>query len=316
MDIYSYINSPDVAQYCREINRVWTPFEMAALISRSERHTIREKHSAFRELMKEYPDMPTKANRIVKSYESFHEKLVELMDYEEQTLTLLMKTEAGTVYSYRAWWQGEYKQSESVYTTYEKVWTAVREEWERDETFPIVVSKIFPNDRGRIDVYANYDGDLYSIDIFYDAPTRLQWYPQLHSAESWAALMDSRTLFHSQYIDIPAPFQRGDILTIAQNQFYREDAPLLLLDRLDCDDPVMLARHLAQGDDSDRVAWGFSVDGNGRLYHNHIVHYDQLVYFAGRPEGANALLHYISLYMKEQIHLPELLAAYHQILFQ
>ena len=59
MDIYSYINSCDVAQHCREINKVWTPFEMAVLISRSK-HQISEKHTAWTELMNEYLDMPTK----------------------------------------------------------------------------------------------------------------------------------------------------------------------------------------------------------------------------------------------------------------
>lgn len=311
MDIYSYINSPDVAKHCREINKIWTPFEMAALISRSDRHTIHEKHSAWHELMKEYSDMPTTVSHMVKSYESFHEKLVELIDYEERTLALFMTAEAGAVYSYRAWWYGEYKRSESVYTTYDKVWAAVREEWERDETFPIVVSKILPDSMGRIDVYVNYDGDPYSINIFYDDQTRLQWYPHLPSDESWAALADARTLFQSQYLVIPVPFKRGDILTIAQTPLYKADNPLILLfDGLNCDDPVK------DGDDTDMLAWGVSVDGNGQLYNNHITHHDQLVYFAGKLEGTDALLHYVSLYMKDQIDLPELLAAYRQILFQ
>ena len=34
MDIYSYINSRDVAEYCREIGKVWTQFEMAVIIAR------------------------------------------------------------------------------------------------------------------------------------------------------------------------------------------------------------------------------------------------------------------------------------------
>lgn len=63
LDIYNYINSRDVAKHCREINKVWTPFEMAVLISRSNR-PISEKHSAWCGLMNEYPDMPTPANSI------------------------------------------------------------------------------------------------------------------------------------------------------------------------------------------------------------------------------------------------------------
>lgn len=38
LDIYNYINSPDVAKHCRKISKLWTPFEMAVLISWSNRN--------------------------------------------------------------------------------------------------------------------------------------------------------------------------------------------------------------------------------------------------------------------------------------
>lgn len=44
LDIYNYINSPDMAKHCREINKLWTPFEMSVLISRSNRN-IRKRFS-------------------------------------------------------------------------------------------------------------------------------------------------------------------------------------------------------------------------------------------------------------------------------
>ena len=61
MDIYGFINSRDVAAHCREINKVWTPFEMAVIIGRSDK-TMSEKHAAWRELITDYPDMPTVEN--------------------------------------------------------------------------------------------------------------------------------------------------------------------------------------------------------------------------------------------------------------
>jgi len=35
MDIFSFIDSHDIADHCREINKVWTPFEMAIIIGRN-----------------------------------------------------------------------------------------------------------------------------------------------------------------------------------------------------------------------------------------------------------------------------------------
>lgn len=317
LDIYSYLNSPDVAKYCREIGKIWTPFEMAALISRSERHSISEKHSAWCELMNEYPDMPTKENHNFKSYESFHAKLVELIDYEEQTLALFKKLEAGAIYAYKGWRHGEYHRphSEAVYTTYDKVWAAIREDWERDEVSEIVISKIFPDDMGRIVAHADYDGNLYSIDTFCDEQTHLQWYPYLKMVD-WEKFIDSIRLLNSQYIDIPVPFKRGDILTEVQNRRCADNPIIFVLDSLDRDDPVMFARHLENGDETDMTAWGFAVDEDGMLHNDHMVYYDQLVYFDGKLEGKKALLHYVCLFIHDKIYLPELLTMQCRILLQ
>ena len=54
MDIYNFIRSRDVADYCREINKVWNTFEMALIIGRSSIPVI-EKHKAWRELIRMLP---------------------------------------------------------------------------------------------------------------------------------------------------------------------------------------------------------------------------------------------------------------------
>lgn len=298
MDIYNYINSRDVAQHCREINKVWTPFEMAVLISRSNR-PISEKHSAWWELMNEYQDMPTPASFLFESYESFHEKLVKLIDYEEQTLALFRKSEPGAVYSYKVWWKGEYHHDESVYSTYDKAWAGVREVWERGEVSEIVISKIFPDDMGSIDAHADYDGNIYSIYPHCDKQTRA----------------DSIGLFKSQYIDIPVPFKRGDILTASLNPLRDDQRSIFVLDCLDRDDPVTFARHL-QGDDTDMSGWGFFVDENGILYGDHIMSYDSFVYYNGKLERKDALLHYVNLFINDKIGLPELLTMQCRILLE
>lgn len=222
MDIYTFLNSRDVAQHCRKINKVWTPFEMAALISRSNR-PISEKHTAWRELMNAYPDMPIKENRVFKRYESFHEKLVELINYEERTIALFMKSESDAVYTYKVWQNGEcHRHAESVYSTYDKVWAAVRADWERDEASEIVISKMFSDDMGKFNIHADYDGNIYSIYSFGEEQSS----------------KDSIGLFNSQYIDIPVPFKRGDILTTSLTPLDENKKIILVLDCLDRDDSV------------------------------------------------------------------------------
>ena len=81
MNIYSFIRSKDVAAYCREIGKTWNTYEMAVIIGRSHR-TIAEKHEAWRELIKSYPDMPTPKNR----YKSIHKELDRFMDIQDREL--------------------------------------------------------------------------------------------------------------------------------------------------------------------------------------------------------------------------------------
>ena len=98
MDIYAFINSPDVAAHCCEINKTWTPFEMAVIIGRSRRPMI-DRHTAWRALINEYPDMATPATSYYDSYPSLHRLLAELIEYEERELALFKTSETGAVYT-------------------------------------------------------------------------------------------------------------------------------------------------------------------------------------------------------------------------
>lgn len=49
MDIYSFINSKDIEAHCRKIGYHFNPLESAYLIWQSAKHSIEEKHKAYRE---------------------------------------------------------------------------------------------------------------------------------------------------------------------------------------------------------------------------------------------------------------------------
>ena len=87
MDIYNFIRSRDVAEYCRKIGKKWDTCEMAAIIDRSYRPLV-EKHAAWQELIDEYPDMPYTLCMVdsvclldsAYKIDSIHERLRELID--------------------------------------------------------------------------------------------------------------------------------------------------------------------------------------------------------------------------------------------
>jgi hypothetical protein len=88
MDIYKFLESPQIAEHCRKLGQTWNPFEMAIIIGHSER-SIFQKHIAWRELMTNYPDVPTFETKDYPRYESFHSRLLEFINYEEKIISSL-----------------------------------------------------------------------------------------------------------------------------------------------------------------------------------------------------------------------------------
>jgi len=140
MDIYKIIESGDryrmkeIADHCRKIDQVWTPFEMAVIIGRSSL-PIAEKYTAWRELINNYPDSPTvehfsyRSEYKFVSYDSYHEKLTEFMEYEKRLEALFMMQEENAVYRYEINLDGplDYYSSNAHYLTFAEAWSSAIE---------------------------------------------------------------------------------------------------------------------------------------------------------------------------------------------
>ena len=300
MDIYSYINSCDVAEYCRKINKTWTTFEMAFIIDRSNR-PLSHKQIAWCELITDYPDMSAPKNMHNVEFDSLHIELDKLIDYNEHKIAFFNTQEAGAVYTYKVLVKREnkYRYSDTVFTSFEKTMGDINNSWERNEVTEITITKSFiddiDNDKGNMEAYLDYDGNIYYV---------LGYYPDLVSEDEIIEL----DLF---YVDIPVPFKCGDILTTKDDS--EDNSNIFILDSLISDDPRLYARALnGEGSDaSDMSGWGLFIDDGGVLYREHTGGHDYFRYYHGKLEGKERLLHYVSLYLqgeKDEIGLSELLA--------
>ena len=305
MDIYSYINSPDVAKHCHEVGKVWTPLEMAVLIDRSQR-PIAEKHVAWREIIAEYPDMPV--NDKGGSHESLHKKLAERIDYEEHLLEIFKKTEAGAVYRYNDW-SGFYTDPDHVFDNFATALSDAVKYYGhlRDRVHVIRMTKSFINDDDSMTAFFNNDDNLDCVQI---SGSRKQ-------GELFPDITKTGCAFDA-YVDIPMPFKRGDILTYHKGWDKEDDGIIFVLDSFDRDDPKWLEKH-ASGrlrSAAEKVR-GFCVEESGQLY-DYVSEYDheQLAYYRGKLEGHQRPLHYISLYLKDKIRLSELLTMQCKIILQ
>jgi len=165
MDIYSFLNSKDIADHCRKINHTWNPFEMAVIIGISIR-PMADRHVAWRELIDHYPEMATPKGYHHESYPSLHEKLAEAIEYEElyhtNALALFKKPEQGAVYMYRV--TGTYGRTDritsridicnTVFSSLEAVFADMKNDYEREEIQRIKIVKSHLDD---VDVFCKIE---------------------------------------------------------------------------------------------------------------------------------------------------------------
>ena len=309
MDIYSYINSPDVAAHCREINKTWSPFDMAVIVGRSRR-LIAEKHAAWRQIVAENPDMPTPKNMHVKQYDSLHQAIASVINYEERVLSLFKTPGLNTVYTYKIKIQCEYCYSESVFTTLENAIKDIQKSYERDELESIMMIRVSADSSNRIELFIDYDGAPYCIYRIGKATE------ELITFESIPIDFDYDMFTDRFFVDIPMPFKRGDILTTKAWQYDRHSIFVLESSVFDNAEFYERSVHHKFGDGSDLTGWGYFIGDRGDLYGDHTEQHDCFEYYRGNLEGDKSLLHYVSLYLKDEIGLPELLAMQCRIMLQ
>jgi hypothetical protein len=131
MNIYDYIDfnyhtddpTTETAEYCQSIGQTWTPFEMAVIIGRGG-CSITERHAAWRELISDYPDMPTIPNSMCPVYESLHSVLRELIAYDECLMSLIKRQEPGAFYEYSIGGEQnpEYYRTRIKFNTFNEAW--------------------------------------------------------------------------------------------------------------------------------------------------------------------------------------------------
>ena len=314
MDIYDFLRSRDVSQHCRKINKTWNTCEMAIIISRSGR-TLKEKHAAWNELIKKYPDMEAIKNMHHIEFESIHKKLTEIMDYDRYIMDYdryimerFYMPETGAVYKYSVWWNGESRGSEDIFPSFEKALSNVKDNWEHDEVTEIFIEKLFlaneEDEAASIGTTFDFDGNLYDLNAVCDEKTHKKWFPGVDYYEA-----SNHMLCTCFYVDIPTPFERGDILVISDNITRFMQSHVFVLDFLSHNNPKWLGRALRGecADGSDLVGWGFFVSDNGILYGDHAMDHDCFEYYKGKLEDNNSLLHYVGLYLKDEIDLAALL---------
>ena len=312
MNIYNYLNSPDIAAHCEKIGHVFNPLEMAVIIALSKK-TMKEKHTAWRAVIADYPDMPIKWKGF-QVRDSLHEYLWELIAFEERFLSEFFEHSHECVFRpYIVRDNDRLNTGIGCYYTAEKAWKAIRKSsknWLADKITHVKIYKerIAGIESKSDEVWVNSDGEVFMYTVWEN--DHAHGHGRRHGQPiEW---------LEEIFIHIPVPFQKGDLVELVDDSNFVGDGPRprVLQDLLHWqpDYEKQLSGELVCGY-FERIAWTYFMDEEGRLRVNHLSGYFyDLKYYTDECKGYDRFLPYLSYFIKEdKVDVGVLIRAYDKV---
>ena len=97
---YEFINSKDIREHLRKLDYPLTPVQCAFLVRQSKRHTLKEKHEAWEDIIATMPDCPVERRINCKGWDSLHDMLRRYIAFERKCLSLFEREDSNAFYDY------------------------------------------------------------------------------------------------------------------------------------------------------------------------------------------------------------------------
>lgn len=316
-DIYSFINSSAIQNYCREIKHKFTAVEAAYLIWASENHSIEDKRKAFLTLIEKFPDMEIAERPWTPYIKSLHDFLNKFIEIENKYISIFYKDEQNCVYSYEIWYPCDenYCCDSRLFTKFQACYKEIQK-----------------------DVYEfmDYKGKGYDISFVY-IKVKKQWLNltdfekvkeitllidhnnnpmDIYDCHTIISDEDSEILdaFRGMWPEIPTPFKKGDILTY-KNKHNRGCEPFVLntIPYWENAVPEVTLKHFRnRGDESDLAADIYGMSEDGTIFRDHGPCYLDMEYYE-EMEDSKKFLAVLSGFLKNEYDVAVLIEAYDYI---
>jgi len=290
MNIYDFFNSPDVAEYCRSIGHTFNALESAVMINQSSNKTLVEKHEAYKFIINEFPDMAIPKRNI----RSVHDALKFLINYEKQLVEKLMTPEPNMVYQASICEKrfGTYT-ANSLFTSYEKALADVIDE--DDDILYYTMKKLRLNSSEEyINAEISKSGEI----------TWIENHTYKFDENDYNDEEEEKIRVVDCYIDVPVPFKHGDL--VEMNNYNSSMGNLYVFEDIIRNNLELHNRLLYDNDTSDMTAYIY-YQYNGFIHHDCVHFYPDMKYCKRELYGEELLLKYLSLYIKNEICVCDLL---------
>ena len=318
MNIYKYIRSKDVREYNEKIKRKFTATESAFLVWLNYEITLKEKHDAWREIMRDMKDeeVPKRVNADYTP--SLFALLDKFINTDNRLIEEFYKKDERTVYSYRYICKGDSSFGEDFGRIYSDL-GYIQGELRKDSDLGIIcveyTKKYISSHYRKITLKTDGCGNVTSVDGDFIQGIDLS--------------LKKDEFFEGLWIDVPTPFRKGDIVCSRKTPFgyniYSDSKPFVLLslanwsadqaekcgEKLSEKDKAWKDKHLKYlkeyGDITDMTASGYflSSDYNDRFtggFYNEVMHdYVDLEYYRGEFNGGERVLLPIKYFLNDDI---------------
>jgi len=266
MNIFDFINSRDIARYLKEIEYQFSALECAWLVWQSHKHSLKQKHEAWQELVHTTPDCSVAKRTGHNAVHSLHTYLLNYMELQNREVKRFFTLEPQMFYNGTAYGMNGSAWDPSTHLSVEACIEHYRQNY---------------RDWCDINSQGNEQVLGFTIDKFQIGETTALASLSVNSSNEVLSIYtrDMDDLFESLWFEFRTPFENGDIVVQATNG-YRWLYPGTLmnqfvLDKLCTDDKERVQYLKANGGYKDMLAYGHGLCDK----YNEMYSYMDLEYF-------------------------------------
>ena len=305
MDICSFVNSPDIADYLRKVDYQFNSLETSWLIYQCKHITLEEKYAAWEELIATMPDCPVPDRPNCEPRDSLHATLRQYMALLKKSYQDFMEENPKAIYRYSFYCADDWtwcEEFDTIYISLDKVWKEIDDDMDLDIR-RICIKKEILGDEDNV-IQLEFNGRKELLDVVPNAQT-----------EEERDLMYS--FFDGFWFQFPVPFVKGDIVEELREDLPPirggENGPFVLRGCTGWEGaPLEFCKN--SGDNSDMNGWGHFQNEDGSIYDEVMFNYMDLVYYKVPFTGTRRFLKALSNFEKGEIDVDLLLCAYKKVL--
>ena len=298
-----YINSSAIREHLKKLEYRLTPAQCAFLVWQSKRHTLKQKHDAWRDIIETMPDCTVEERSNCRGWDSLHAMLRGYMALDEKILSRF-HSEEDAIYECEFWARSviklrakdaprgnecEWREAGARFRSFARCFEYALKEAQEEMCRFRIIKRYFDTgaDLSCSDPYfsAEYDMSGEMMDYYFTGSSEFYSLTE-EETDFWSESFDG------MWFDIPIPFEKGDI--VCDNAcIYTKGIPFVLLGTVPWYKKEHPSKHGTEYCDySDMAAYGYSFDQEQMFFNDDFrVDYLNLEYYPEPLKGPERLLY-------------------------